>query len=212
MEVASRSGSTESGHRRPAAEVPDMQSMPRHRCHGRGPARSIGAARPDRRLRRADQAADHRTAADHHHPGDVRRPARGPAADAGAGHPGRRDPGRRQRQRAELRGRRRHRRRDAPDQVAPAGQARRDAACGADLRDRARHPGRGRAVADHHLAGRGAGGRRNPVLRLRLLDVAQAPHLAEHRLGRPGRVHAGDHRLVRRDRRPSVGRPGCSSE
>ena len=52
------------------------------------------------------------------------------------------------------------------------------------------------AVVDHQPAVRAAGGRDHRVLRLRLHAAAQAPHLAERRLGRGGRLHAGDDRLV----------------
>ena len=43
---------------------------------------------------------------------------------------------------------------------------------------------------------RGAVGRRDRAVRRRLHDAAQAPHVAEHRLGRRRRLHAHAHRLV----------------
>ena len=105
-----------------------------------------------------------------------------------ARHAGRRHPGRRQRQRAQLRRRRRHRRGHAADPGPPAGPARgvhpRRAVFGIVLGVLAA----ALLWADHDLAGGRARGRRHPVLRLRVLDVAQAPHLAEHRLGWPGRA------------------------
>ena len=52
---------------------------------------------------------------------------------------------------------------------------------------------------------------RDPLLRRRLHDDAQAAHLAEHRLGRRRRLHAGAHRLVRGDRTRWPGRRSCSS-
>ena len=72
-------------HRRSGSAVPGTRRrrqspVDRRRPAAAGSAAVTGAAdraaRPDRRLRRADQAADHRAAADHHDPGDVRRPAR----------------------------------------------------------------------------------------------------------------------------------------
>ena len=44
------------------------------------------------------------------------------------------------------------------------------------------------------------------ALRRRLHRAAQAPHVAEHRLGRHRRVHADAHRLVGRDRHGGVAR------
>ncbi len=49
------------------------------------------------------------------------------------------------------------------------------------------------------------------VLRRRLHAAAQAPHRAEHRLGRRRRLHAGPRRLVRRDQLPVLGRRSSSS-
>ena len=50
-----------------------------------------------------------------------------------------------------------------------------------------------------------AGGAGQRVLRARLHDGAQAPDHAEHRLGRPGRLLPGAHRLDGGDRRARVG-------
>ena len=83
-------------------------------------------ARRAGRLRRPDEAPDHRAAAPDHPAGDVPGPRRGAAARAGRRDPRRRHPLRRQRQRAELRGRRRHRREDAAHPTAAAGARRRD--------------------------------------------------------------------------------------
>ena len=52
------------------------------------------------------------------------------------------------------------------------------------------------AVVDDQSAVGAAGRRHHRVLRVRLHAVAQAPHLAERGVGRRGRLHAGDDRLV----------------
>ena len=76
---------------------------------------------PRQGFRGADQAADHRAAADHHRSGDVpRRPGR-PRSVAGARHLYRRLPLRGRRQRAEHVHRPRHRRPDGPYVAATAG-------------------------------------------------------------------------------------------
>ena len=99
-------------------------------------------------------------------------------------------------QRAELLPRPRHRQDHEPHQAAAAGHRRGQPARGAGLRARARRVLAGVAVARRQprvgLADRGG----DPHLRRRLHDDPQAPHAAEHRLGRRRRLHARAHRLV----------------
>ena len=56
----------------------------------------------------------------------------------------------------------------------------------------------------HQLARRAALARRDPALRGLLQPHPQAPHLAEHRLGRRRGLHAGADRLGRRHREPQL--------
>ena len=132
------------------------------------------------------------------------RGTREPAADPQ--HADRRDAGRRWRQHAELRGRRRHRQDDEADRAPTAG-----AGCRADpARAGVRAGVECRlvllVVVDNEPAVGAAGGGHDRVLRVRLHAVAQAPHLAERGLGRGGRLHAGDDRAGRPSPARSAGR------
>ena len=62
-------------------------------------------------------------------------------------------------------------------------------------------------VDDEHAVG-ASGRRHHRVLRVRLHAAAQAPHLAERGVGRGGRLHAGDDRLVGGHRDHPVARAG----
>ena len=91
----------------------------------------------------------------------------------------------------------------------PLARAHGAAARRAGLRPRPRRR-RDRACSRHHQrAGRGARRGRDRLLRRRLHDAAQAAHLAEHRLGRRRRLHAGAHRLGGRDRLAVLGAVGA---
>ncbi|CAA9302254.1 MAG: Heme O synthase, protoheme IX farnesyltransferase COX10-CtaB, partial [uncultured Friedmanniella sp.] len=164
---------------------------------------SVAGHRP--RLRRPDQAADHRAAAGHHRPRDVPRRRRRPAAVARAAHHAGRLPRGCQRQRHQLRPRPRHRRADAPHPAPPAPAARRRPGRGRGLRRRA---GRGRhpvARLLRQLAVGPAGARRERVLRRRLHPAAQAADVAEHRLGRDRRLLPPADRLDGRHRPGGAG-------
>ena len=84
-----------------------------------------------------------------------------------------------------------HRTRSRPLVTAPSG-----APVGADLRSGPRRTGHPRAGLHHQLVVCLAGRRRNRVLRLRLHDRSQAPHLVEHRDRWCRRLLPGAHRLV----------------
>ena len=174
----------------------------------------IGAEVPRRPVRLADEAAHHRAAAHHDGAGDVPRRAGRPRPLAG-----RRDA----RRRHALSAARptpstatstatstrsctaRATGRWSPATISPARRSR--------LRRRAR-PSRSTlwfGLLVNWLR-RLARPRRDALLRRRLHDAAQAPHRAEHRVGRRGRLHAGAHRLVGRHRLGQlVGRSSSSS-
>ena len=167
-------------------------------------------ARRARRLRRADEAADHRAAAADHRAGDVPRPARRARRSAWWWPP-------------------------CVGGTLSAGSANAlNCVYDADIDERMRrtrrralprhmvtHPGRaglragarGRLHAVAGAAGQlalrraGAGGER--VLRRRLHDDPQAPHHPEHRLGRRGRLLPGADRLDRGDRLAGLGAGGA---
>lgn len=147
----------------------------------RGPSPVRG---PHQGIRGADEAADHRAVAHHHRSGDV--PGRSGCARSVA-RP------RNHHRRIHLRGRcecaqhvhrPRHRRVDGPYVAATAGHRNGEPARVPGLRD---HP-RGRlhrlVRSAGQLALRGPQPRRAALLRRRLHDAAEAPDLAEHRLGR----------------------------
>ena len=189
--------------------TPERRTPRRPRGPRTGP-RPPSAARPDARLRRVvgavrrpDEAARHRAAARHDGADDdprggrlarprAGRSRRSSAATLAAGVG----------QRAQLLPRPRHRRGHEPHQAASARHGRGVAARGAGVRPR--------CSASLSLAWlallvnpasawltRG----RDRDLRRRLHDDPQAPHAAEHRVGRHRRLHAGAHRLVRGHRR-----------
>ena len=150
-------------------------------------------------LRRADQAADHRAAARHHGSDDVPRGARaarrcgwslatlvGGTMAAGAA------PTRSTATSTATSTRVMHRTEQPPARHRRGVAARRRSSSAS--RSACRVDAVARAAGQ--LARRGARARRDPVLRRRLHDAAQAAHRAEHRLGRRGGLHAGAHRLV----------------
>ena len=111
-----------------------------------------------------------------------------------------------ERARAQLRGRRRHRRQDEAHRPTAARAGPGAAAARAGVRPRARPAQRGVAGVHHQPAGGGPLGRGDRVLRARLHAAAQAPHLAEHRVGRRGGLHAGRHRVGRGHRHRRLAR------
>ncbi|CAA9557447.1 MAG: Heme O synthase, protoheme IX farnesyltransferase COX10-CtaB, partial [uncultured Thermomicrobiales bacterium] len=154
------------------------------------------------RLRRADQAGDHVAAPDDHPRRDADRRGGAAALLADRGDPARRRPRLRRRQRPQLLPRPRHRRPDVahppPGLGGGPGLPRRHPG----LRRRPDRPRRGRALVGRQPAGRGAGAGREPLLRLRLHPLAEAPHPAEHRHRRRRRGGPPARRLGGRHRRP----------
>ncbi len=165
-------------------------------------------ARDASRLPRADQTAGHRASAGHHHPGDAAGRPRNCESAADSEHPGGWAAGGRRRQHAELCGRRRHRQADEAHRASAAGPGHRASQSCAGVRAGAiRRLLLLAVVDDEHAVGASRGGD-DRVLRARLHAAAQAPHIAERGVGRCGRLHAGDDRLVGGDRDDSVARAG----
>src|SRR5690606_26625488 len=162
----------------------------------------------DARLRRPHEAAHHRAASRDDRPGHgARRPGRARSAVPGAAHC---DPHRRhavgwQRQRLQLLLRPRHR----PRHEAHAGPTPRHRRSHSARSARVRLDARGgldrRPRGLHDVARGGSRGGGDLLLRRHLHAHPQAPHPAEHRVGRHRRLHAGAHRLGRRHRLAQLG-------
>ena len=160
------------------------QSPPRPVPAGAGRCRARQPSHPhhrDRRVRRTDQAADHRTAAHHHRPHDGARRAGVAGVVARGGHTARRNARRRWRQRDQHVRRSRHRR---PHGAHGRSSARHRDHPGAQLRAvRPRPAGVGlrRAVGRGQPALGGPRVQRRSVLRRGLHALAQADEPSEHR-------------------------------
>ncbi|CAA9564965.1 MAG: Heme O synthase, protoheme IX farnesyltransferase COX10-CtaB, partial [uncultured Thermomicrobiales bacterium] len=189
---------------------------PTPRRHG-GPGRCrVRGGRRDRPnpgggggLRRADQAGHLDAAVGDHARRNAGRGGGGAAAGVGLGDDGRRGDGGRRRQRAELLPRPRHRRDHAPHPAPGNGYGSDQPGGGVAVRRRAVGRGDPLVGAADELAGGRVGPGGEPLLRLRLHQVAEADDPPKHRHRRRGRGGAAAGGLGGGDRRPGPGGLGA---
>src|ERR1039457_4417960 len=199
--------------RRPASDTGDQRPA---RTSARAGQRARGRAALHPLDRQgtvpADQAADHRAAAGHHRAHDAARAARAAIGPPGGPHPAGRSARGGQRQHDQLLHRQGHRRGDAAYLAPPASRqgraSRRQAGGGAGVEHPSRRGIHRPAGTAGQLAGGGAGGWRDPVLRVRVHARAEAKDRLEHRHRRRGRLLPRAGRLGGRHRpgQPARGR------